>query len=97
MEDRERILQVEREAELAEIKAEKEKQAREGKISNAAKIGKFKYHMKKTDFQTENELTGNLRTIKPMGIDHLLHENYDSVFRRNLLEPEAPEGTDKKR
>lgn len=32
-----------------------------------------------------------------MTVADLLVENYDSIFRRNLLEPEAPEGADKKR
>ena len=45
----------------------------------------------------EDELAGNLRAIKPMGPADLLVDRYDTVFRRNLIEPEAPEDADKKR
>lgn len=43
--------------------------------------------MKKTDFQLEDELSGNLRTIKPMGPADLLIDRYDSIYRRNMIEP----------
>ena len=44
--------------------------------------------MRKTDFQTEEELSGNLRTLKPQGKGDLITERYDSIFRRNLMEYE---------
>lgn len=54
--------------------------------------------MKKTDFQLDDELTSNFRNIKPQGTADLLHDRYDSVFRRNLMEPEPPlVGAGKKR
>ena len=54
--------------------------------------------MRKTDYQTEEELAGSLRTIKAKATPaDLLVERYDSVFRRNLIEPEMPLGGDKKR
>lgn len=27
----------------------------------------------------------------------MIHDNFDSIFRRNLMEPDMPEGADKKR
>ena len=95
--EREKELEQAREEELKKKQEEREKQMKEGRVQNAQKIGKYKYQMKKTDFQTENELSGNLRSIQPKGVADLLLDNYDSIFRRNLLEPEAPEGADKKR
>ena len=54
--------------------------------------------MRKTDFQTEEELAGSLRTIRSKATPaDLLVDRYDSVFRRNLVEPEAPIGGDRKR
>lgn len=54
--------------------------------------------MRKTEFQTEEELTGSLRNIRVKATPaDLLVERYDSVFRRNLLEPEVPLGGDRKR
>jgi hypothetical protein len=61
-------------------------------------LGRYKYKMRKTEFQTEEEVAGNLRTAKPKGTPaDLLIERYDSIFRRNLVEPEMPLGGDKKR
>jgi len=45
----------------------------------------------------EKELTGNFRQVRPQGPGDLLAERYDSIFRRNLLEPLAPIGENKKR
>ena len=60
-------------------------------------MGKFKYRMKKLDFQTEEELSGSLRKLSAKGPADLLLDRYDTVFRRNLLPPEAPLDSDKKR
>lgn len=72
-------------------------QKKSGIINNASRIGRYKYKMRKTDFQPEEDLSGNLRTIKPIGADNMLEERFDSIFRRNLLAPDAKEGDDKKR
>lgn len=54
--------------------------------------------MRKTDFQTEDEFAGSLRTIRVKGAPaDLLIERYDSIYRRNLMEPEAQINGDKKR
>ena len=45
----------------------------------------------------EDELAGSIREIKPVGQADLLRERFDSVFRRNLVEPDAPWEFDKKR
>lgn len=42
-------------------------------------------------------MTGNLRGIKPLGTADMIVDRYDSIFRRNLMEPEAPADGDKKR
>ncbi len=46
--------------------------------------------MKKIEFQTEDELAGNLRQLKPQGPADLLVDRYDSIFRRGLIEPAEP-------
>jgi hypothetical protein len=35
--------------------------------------------------------------MKPMGNDSLLGDRFDSIFRRNLVEPDAPAQNEKKR
>jgi len=53
--------------------------------------------MKKTDFQLEDELAPSLRQLKALGTDDLLRDRFDSVFRRNLIEMDAPTEAEKKR
>lgn len=38
-----------------------------------------------------------MRQVRGIGKDDLLREHFDSVFRRNLVEPDAPREADKKR
>ena len=72
------------------LQAEKEKQEKVGIVGKPSVIGRFKYKMKKTDFQLEEELAPTLRQLKPQGTDDLLRDRYDSVFRRNFIELDAP-------
>jgi len=53
--------------------------------------------MRKTDFQLEDELAGSMREVKAMGQSDLLRERFDSVFRRNMVELDAPTTFEKKR
>jgi len=53
--------------------------------------------MRKNDYQLEDDLSGNLRQMKPLGNSNLLDDRFDSIFRRNLLEPNAHDNLDKKR
>ena len=74
--------------ELQEIKEAEEQEKKlieEGKLVKARRIGRAKYEYKGTDFQLTSELTTNLRTLKTTG--NLLSDRYDSLFRRNLIEP----------
>ena len=66
-------------------------------MSKPKKLGRFKYKQKKADYQLEDELSGNLRQLKPLGSDLLLVDRFDSIFRRNLIEPDAPTQNEKKR
>lgn len=72
-------------------------QATIGTVNKAKKVGRFVYKQRKTDFQLEDELAGNLRQMKPLGNDYLLEDRFDSIYRRNLVEPDAPNQADKKR
>ena len=65
-------------------------------MTKPAYTGRFKYKMRKTDFQMEDELSGSLRQLKAQGQDDLLRDRYDSVFRRNLVELDAPTNAEKK-
>jgi hypothetical protein len=83
---------------LQEAAEEKSNQETTGIVSKPSILGRYKYKMRKTDFQTEEELAGSLRTIRSKATPaDLLVDRYDSVFRRNLVEPEAPIGGDRKR
>lgn len=53
--------------------------------------------MRKNDYQLEDDLSGNLRQMKPLGNASLLDDRFDSIFRRNLIEPNAHDNLDKKR
>lgn len=80
------------------MKAERERQETTGYVEKPVILGRTKYRMRKTEFQTEEELAGSLRTIRAKATPaDLLVERYDSIFRRNLLEPEVPIGGDRKR
>ncbi len=61
------------------------------------KVGRWKYNMRKQDYILEDDLSGNLRQMKPLGNTSLLEDRFDSVFRRNLIEPNAHDNLDKKR
>ena len=77
---------------------EKLKQELTGFVAKPTIVGRYRYKMRKTEFQTEEELAGSLRTIRSKATPaDLLVDRYDSVFRRNLVEPEAPIGGDRKR
>ena len=80
-----------------EVNEEISKQQNEGLVSKPKIIGRFKYSMRKTDFQLEDELAGSMREIKPLGQSELLRDRFDSVFRRNFVEPDAPTQFEKKR
>jgi hypothetical protein len=45
----------------AQIQEEKDKQEKEGVVTKPRVIGRFKYQMRKTDFQLEDELAGSMR------------------------------------
>lgn len=77
--------------------AEKARQEKEGVVSKPANIGRFKYSMRKTDFQLEDELAGSMRQVRAQGQADLLRDRFDSVFRRNMVECDAPSKNEKKR
>ena len=82
------------------VKAEQEEietQVKVGVVTKAPKIGRWKYKQRKDDFQLEEDLAGNLRQIKPVGNDTLLQERFDGIFRRNMVELDAPTMQEKKR
>jgi nucleolar protein 53 len=77
------------------IAEEKVLQETVGIVNKPRKIGRFKYEQRKNDFQLEEELAGSLRTIKPLGNNELIQDRFDSIFRRNLVEPDAPSNAEK--
>lgn len=79
------------------VKDERDTQEKVGTVTKSKTIGRFRYKQRKLDYQLEDELSGNLRQMKPMGNDVLLQDRFDSIFRRNLVEPDAPTMAEKKR
>jgi hypothetical protein len=71
--------------ELEEQEKEEKRLIEEGKLAKAQKVGRVKYEYKGTDFKLTSELTPNLRTLKSAG--SLIRDQYDSVFRRGIIEP----------
>ena len=90
--ERKRIEQKHKEA--AE---ECETQRVEGTVTKPAITGRFKYKMRKEDFQLEDELTGSLRQLRSTGKNSMIREKFDDFFRRNLVEMDAPTEGEKKR
>lgn len=82
---------------IKEAKDELDLQEKVGEVIKPAVVGRFKYKMRKTDFQLEDELAPTLRQLKVQGTDDLLRERFDGVFRRNLIELDAPTKDEKKR
>lgn len=68
-------------------KEEEDKLIAEGKLIKARKVGKGDYEFKGTDFQTRDNLAPNLRNLNTAG--NLLRDRFDSIFRRNLIEPKS--------
>ena len=82
------------------LRLEAEENARQetiGTITKPKNIGRFKYKQRKLDYQLEDELSGSLRQMRPLGNDMLLEDRFDSIFRRNLVEPDAPTQNEKRR
>lgn len=78
--------------------AEKQNQEKTGIVNKQMKkIGRFKYNQRKFEYQLEDELSGNLRQLKPCGNDLLIEDRYDSIYRRNFVELDAPTKADKLR
>lgn len=76
---------------------EKRKQEQVGEVGKAKVLGRFKYSQRKKDFQLGEQLSGNLRQMKPLGNSNLLEDRFDSIFRRSLVEPDAPTQNEKRR
>ena len=68
-----------------------------GIITKPKNLGRFKYKQRRLDYQMEDELSGSLRQMRPLGNDDLLQDRFDSIFRRNLVEPDAPTQNEKRR
>lgn len=67
---------------------EKKKWEEEGIVTKPRKLGLYKYKKPKVDFVPEEELPESLRHQK--GTDHLVRDQFDSFYRRNLIPKEAP-------
>lgn len=82
---------------IKETADEKEAQETIGFVTRPRHTGKFKYKMRKADFQLEDELAPSLREHKPTGIISMLREKQDDFFRRGQIELDAPTIGEKKR
>ena len=72
------------------IAEELSKQETTGLVVDPKKLGRFRYHQRKIEYQLDSELSGNLRQMRPLGNDLMLEDRFDSIYRRNLVEPDAP-------
>mmetsp|Transcript_35783 Transcript_35783/g.54836 ORF Transcript_35783/g.54836 Transcript_35783/m.54836 type:complete len:128 (-) Transcript_35783:4-387(-) len=73
------------------------KQEKVGVIGKAKNVGRFKYKQRKEDFQMEDDLAPDLRRMKPLGNDQLMQDRFDSIFRQNKVEPDAPTNAEKRK
>lgn len=88
----------EQQKKLEEKRQEEEKERKEleeaGINRKARRLGKKKYQMRPMDFQTEEELAPNLRSVQAG--TSLAREQFDGYFRRNLLDTADPFARKKK-
>lgn len=75
--------------------AEKRKQEEEEKHATGQKrLGRLKFEHEELDLQLSEEITGNLRTLKPEG--NIMRDRYKNLQKRNMIEPrEKAKGKDK--
>ena len=69
-------------------KKEKEVWEKKGVVSKPRKLGLYRYKKPKTDFVVEEELPESFRNQK--GTEHLIKDQFNSFYRRNLIPVEAP-------
>jgi hypothetical protein len=60
----------------------------EGVVSKPRKLGLYNYSKPKVDFVPEEDLPDSFRAQR--GTDHLVRDQFDSFYRRNLIPKEAP-------
>ncbi|XP_002741750.1 ribosome biogenesis protein NOP53-like [Saccoglossus kowalevskii] len=91
MQDVYRLRRLKAEIAQKEKVTEKKKETRLIKRNDSTKVkklGRHKYIPPKLNYQVSEELTGNLRLLKPEG--SIIHDRYKSLQSRNILEPRVP-------
>jgi len=83
-------------AEEDEVEANKVKKAKtkEEKLTKAATLSNYKFEEPEVDIKLSEELTGNLRNLKPEG--NILTDRFKSLQKRNLIETRVKQKIKKK-
>lgn len=68
-----------------EKKLKKEIDEKHKELFGTKRLGKLKFEEPELDLKLSDEITGNLRTLKPEG--NILTDRYKSLQKRNLIEP----------
>lgn len=61
-----------------------EAERKQKELYGAKRIGRLKYEDPELDLKLSNEITGNLRSLKPEG--NILRDRYKSLQKRNIIE-----------
>ncbi|XP_031555540.1 ribosome biogenesis protein NOP53-like [Actinia tenebrosa] len=83
-------LKKEIEAKEKEIKQklQKKEELKEGELKKPKRLGRHGFEEAAVEIQLSDEITGNLRSIKPEG--NLFADRFKSLQKRNLIEPRKP-------
>lgn len=79
---------LEAQEKVTQAKMRKRRLQKEAKMSQPAQLSSHKFVEPDLDLKLTDELTGNLRTIRPEG--NILSDRYNSLKRRNLVETRVP-------
>jgi len=69
---------------LTKARQKKKEEEKQEKLRNPVQLSSYKYEAPEIEIKLTDELTGNLRNLKPEG--SLLEDRYKSLQRRNIIE-----------
>merc|ERR1711902_161151 len=86
--------EIAKEEKDAEKKEEKKAEKAIEKLKHPAQLSKYKYDPEEIPIKLSDELSGNLRNLKPEG--SLLEDRFKSMQRRNMIETRVKQKERKK-
>lgn len=76
---------IEKEEELKQAKEKRDQQKIHHNLYEPKLLSRHKYEEAELELKLSDELTGDLRNLKPEG--NVLYDRYKSMQKRNIIEP----------